>query len=178
MQMVSFDEQGMPGVGVKLDDYEVDKKIVRGRKKEGRKERGINVNTNKKKNGEQSQGNGDGDVVTTQTDELACLHAACISLDTPCCDDYDTSFSRVYFSRPGFFRHPLLPFRPFFSPVVARSFSLSRLSFDLLPGAGSCSLHAPPKSKICPLWLILPYQTPGTENSQTVTQKIHKQNTQ
>ncbi|GFW10471.1 hypothetical protein TNCV_892661 [Trichonephila clavipes] len=94
--------------------------------------------------------------------------------------DYDPSFSRVYFSRPRFFFDTLssLPFRPFFSPVVARSFSLSRLSFDLLPGAGSCSLHAPPKSKICPLWLILPYQTPGTENSQTVTQKIHKQNTQ
>ncbi|GFT82998.1 hypothetical protein TNCV_4641 [Trichonephila clavipes] len=67
--------------------------------------------------------------------------------------DYDTSFSRVYFSRPQLFRHPLssLPFRPFSSSVVARSFSLYRLSFDLLPGAGSCSLHAPPKSKICPL---------------------------
>ncbi|GFY32085.1 hypothetical protein TNCV_2622221 [Trichonephila clavipes] len=84
------------------------------------------------------------------------------------------------FHDPGFFRHrPFFsPVPTFFSPVVARSFSLSRLSFDLLPGAGSCSLHAPPKSKICPLWLILPYQTPGTENSQTVTQKIHKQNTQ
>ncbi|GFU55074.1 hypothetical protein TNCV_425811 [Trichonephila clavipes] len=93
--------------------------------------------------------------------------------------DYDTSFSPVHFSRPRLFSSPSL-----FSPVptfpllVARSFSLSRLSFDLLPGAGSCSLHAPPKSKVCPLWLILPYQTPGTENSQTVTQKIHKQNTQ
>ncbi|GFW14392.1 hypothetical protein TNCV_3328051 [Trichonephila clavipes] len=65
-----------------------------------------------------------------------------------------------------------------FSSVVARSSSLSRLLFDLLPGAGSSSLHAPPKSKICPLWLILPFQTPGTENSQTVKQKIHKQNTQ
>ncbi|GFU77680.1 hypothetical protein TNCV_3072391, partial [Trichonephila clavipes] len=66
----------------------------------------------------------------------------------------------------------------FFRSVVARSSSLSRLLFDLLPGAGSSSLHAPPKSKICPLWLILPFQTPGTENSQTVKQKIHKQNTQ
>ncbi|GFX90159.1 hypothetical protein TNCV_2712801 [Trichonephila clavipes] len=81
------------------------------------------------------------------------------------------------FHDAGFFRHPLLPFRPF-SPVVARSSSLSRLLFDLLPDAGSSSLHAPPKSKICPLWLILPFQTPGTENSQTVKQKIHKQNTQ
>ncbi|GFV01091.1 hypothetical protein TNCV_1010121 [Trichonephila clavipes] len=94
--------------------------------------------------------------------------------------DYDTSFSRVYFSRPLVFFATALssPVPTFFPSVVARSFSLYRLSFDLLPGAGSCSLHAPPKSKICPLWLILPYQTPGTENSQTVTQKIHKQNTQ
>ncbi|GFX46594.1 hypothetical protein TNCV_4550331 [Trichonephila clavipes] len=94
--------------------------------------------------------------------------------------DYDPSFSRVYFSRPLVFSSPplLLSRSDLFLPVVARSFSLSRLSFDLLPGAGSCSLYAPPKSKICPLWLILPYQTPGTENSQTVTQKIHKQNTQ
>ncbi|GFS56607.1 uncharacterized protein TNCV_1852761 [Trichonephila clavipes] len=46
------------------------------------------------------------------------------------------------FHDPGFFRHPLssLPFRPF-SPVVARSFSLYRLSFDQLPGAGSGSLQ-------------------------------------
>ncbi|GFW52316.1 hypothetical protein TNCV_2427631 [Trichonephila clavipes] len=97
--------------------------------------------------------------------------------------DYDTSSSRVFFSRPGFSsRHPSLPLSPVptfsLSSVVARSFSLYRLSFDLLPGVGSGSLHAPPKSKICPLWLILPYQTPGTENSQTVTQKIPKQNTQ
>ncbi|GFX27818.1 hypothetical protein TNCV_2614781 [Trichonephila clavipes] len=94
--------------------------------------------------------------------------------------DYDTSFSRVYFSRPRLFSSPSLfsPVPTFFSPVVARSSSLYRLLFDLLPGAGSSSLHSPPKSKICPLWLILPYQTPGTENSQTVTQKIHKQNTQ
>ncbi|GFT85923.1 hypothetical protein TNCV_3255711 [Trichonephila clavipes] len=90
--------------------------------------------------------------------------------------DYDTSFSRVYFSRPPAFFVTLSFVPTFFSSVVARSFSLYRLSFDLLPGAGSGSLHAPPKSKICPLWLILPYQTPGTENSQTVTQKIHKQN--
>ncbi|GFW89157.1 hypothetical protein TNCV_2685911 [Trichonephila clavipes] len=90
--------------------------------------------------------------------------------------DYDTSFSRVYFSPARLFPPPSLLFVPsFFSSVVARSFSLYRLSFDLLPGAGSCSLHAPPKSKICPLWLILPYQTPGTENSQTVTQKISPQ---
>ncbi|GFY27428.1 hypothetical protein TNCV_2070481 [Trichonephila clavipes] len=81
--------------------------------------------------------------------------------------DYDTSFSRVYFSPARLF--PSLLFSPvptFPSYVVARSFSLYRLSFDLFPGAGSCSLHAPPKSKICPLWMILPYQTPGTENSQ------------
>ncbi|GFV89180.1 hypothetical protein TNCV_4913791 [Trichonephila clavipes] len=87
--------------------------------------------------------------------------------------DYDTSFSRLYFSQPQFSSPPLS-----LSSVLARSFSLYRLSFDLLPGAGSGSLHAPPKSKICPLWLILPFQTPGTENSQTVKQKIHKQNTQ
>ncbi|GFW98433.1 hypothetical protein TNCV_4766601 [Trichonephila clavipes] len=94
--------------------------------------------------------------------------------------DYDTSFSRVYFSRRRLFPSPSLfsPVPPFFPSVVARSSSLSRLLFDMLPGAGSSSLHAPPKSKICPLWLILPFQTPGTENSQTVKQKIHKQNTQ
>ncbi|GFX57496.1 hypothetical protein TNCV_3051471 [Trichonephila clavipes] len=94
--------------------------------------------------------------------------------------DYDTSFRRVYFLPPLFPRHrsPLSPVPTFFSTVLARSFSLYRLSFDLLPGAGSSFLHAPPKSKICPLWLILPFQTPGTENSQTVKQKIHKQNTQ
>ncbi|GFX99375.1 hypothetical protein TNCV_1550391 [Trichonephila clavipes] len=92
--------------------------------------------------------------------------------------DYDTSFSRVYFSRPRLFRPPLPSFRPFSPPSLPDPFSLYRLSFDLLPGAGSSSLHAPPKSKICPLCLILPFQTPGTENSQTVKQKIHKQNTQ
>ncbi|GFX68223.1 hypothetical protein TNCV_1807771 [Trichonephila clavipes] len=82
------------------------------------------------------------------------------------------------FHDPGIFRPSLFSRSELFLPVVARSSSLSRLLFDLLPDAGSSSLHAPPKSKICPLWLILPYQTPGTENSQTVTQKIHKQNTQ
>ncbi|GFV98561.1 hypothetical protein TNCV_2099751 [Trichonephila clavipes] len=93
--------------------------------------------------------------------------------------DYDTSFSRVYISRPPLSSSPLSsPRSDLFSSVLARSFSLYRLSFDLLPGAGSGSLQAPPKSKICPLWLILPFQTPGTENSQTVKQKIHKQNTQ
>ncbi|GFX81825.1 hypothetical protein TNCV_2570251 [Trichonephila clavipes] len=97
--------------------------------------------------------------------------------------DYDTSFSRLYFSQPRFpsrYRSLSLslPRSDLFSSVLARSFSLYRLSFDLLPGAGSGSLHAPPKSKIWPLWLILPFQTPGTENSQTVKQKIHKQNTQ
>ncbi|GFV25769.1 hypothetical protein TNCV_3867391 [Trichonephila clavipes] len=94
--------------------------------------------------------------------------------------DYDTSFRRVYFSRPQFPRHRSLSLSrsDLFFPVLARSFSLYRLSFDLLPGAGSGSLHARPKSKICPLWLILPFQTPGTENSQTMKQKIHKQNTQ
>ncbi|GFX22855.1 hypothetical protein TNCV_2605971 [Trichonephila clavipes] len=94
--------------------------------------------------------------------------------------DYDTSFSRLYFSQPPVFFATALPLSPvptFFS-VLARSFSLYRLSFDMLPGAGSGSLHAPPKSEICPLWLILSFQTPGTENSQTEKQKIHKQNTQ
>ncbi|GFU65537.1 hypothetical protein TNCV_634601 [Trichonephila clavipes] len=84
--------------------------------------------------------------------------------------DYDTSFSRLYFSQPRFPSPPLslsLPRSDLFSLVLARSFSLYRLSFDLLPGAGSGSLHAPPKSKICPLWLVLPFQTKGTENSQT-----------
>ncbi|GFX76749.1 hypothetical protein TNCV_664561 [Trichonephila clavipes] len=97
--------------------------------------------------------------------------------------DYDTSVVQPYllFTTPGFFSPPAffsLPVPTSFLSVLARSSSLYRLSFDLLPGAGSGSLHAPPKSKICPLCLILPYQTPGTENSQTVTQKIHKQNTQ
>ncbi|GFU19844.1 hypothetical protein TNCV_4283711 [Trichonephila clavipes] len=69
--------------------------------------------------------------------------------------DYDTSISRLYFSQPRFSSPPFSlspPFRPF-SSILARSFSLYRLSFDLLPGAGSGSLHAPPKSKLCPLWL-------------------------
>ncbi|GFU55262.1 histone-lysine N-methyltransferase SETMAR [Trichonephila clavipes] len=83
------------------------------------------------------------------------------------------------FHQPGFFRHSLFsPVPTFFSPPSLPDPFLYRPSFDLLPGAGSGSLHAPPKSKICPLWLILPFQTPGTENSQTVKQKIHKQNTQ
>ncbi|GFV29030.1 hypothetical protein TNCV_720821 [Trichonephila clavipes] len=66
--------------------------------------------------------------------------------------DYDTSFSRVYFSRLQLFFVTLSSLRSdlFFPPVVARS-SLYRLSFDLYPGAGSSSLHAPPKSKILPL---------------------------
>ncbi|GFV30181.1 hypothetical protein TNCV_96581 [Trichonephila clavipes] len=83
--------------------------------------------------------------------------------------DYDTSFSRVYFSRPRLFSSPSLffPVPTFYPSVVARSFFLYRLSFDLLPDAGSGSLHAPPKSKMCPLWLILPFQAPGTENPQT-----------
>ncbi|GFX37510.1 hypothetical protein TNCV_4899401 [Trichonephila clavipes] len=82
--------------------------------------------------------------------------------------DYDTSFSRLYFSQPRFFSPPLSLLRSdLSSSVVARSFFLSRVLYDLLPGAGSSSLHAPSKSKICPLWLILPFQTPGTENSQT-----------
>ncbi|GFT66814.1 hypothetical protein TNCV_86991 [Trichonephila clavipes] len=57
--------------------------------------------------------------------------------------DYDTSFSRVYFSRPRLFSSPSLfsPVPTFFSSVVARSSSLYRLSFDMLPGAGSCSLQ-------------------------------------
>ncbi|GFT31857.1 hypothetical protein TNCV_2035841 [Trichonephila clavipes] len=50
--------------------------------------------------------------------------------------DYDTSFSRVYFSRPRFFRHSLLPRSDLFPSVVARSSSPSRLLFDLLPDAG------------------------------------------
>ncbi|GFX76244.1 uncharacterized protein TNCV_1233821 [Trichonephila clavipes] len=42
--------------------------------------------------------------------------------------------SRVYFSRPRLSSSPLsLSFRAFFSSVVARSSSLSRLLFDLLP---------------------------------------------
>ncbi|GFV29439.1 hypothetical protein TNCV_3399591 [Trichonephila clavipes] len=90
--------------------------------------------------------------------------------------DYDTSFSRLYFSQPRFSSPPLSSLSPvptsLLSSVVARSFFLSRVLFDLLSGAGSGSLHAPPKSKICPLWLILPFRTPGTE------EEIHKQNTQ
>ncbi|GFW70949.1 hypothetical protein TNCV_190401 [Trichonephila clavipes] len=83
------------------------------------------------------------------------------------------------FHDPGYLATALIsPVPTFSSSVLARSFSLYRLSFDLLPGADSGYLHAPPKSKICPLWLILPFQTPGTENSQTVKQKIHKPNTQ
>ncbi|GFW13736.1 hypothetical protein TNCV_2105601 [Trichonephila clavipes] len=68
------------------------------------------------------------------------------------------------FHNSGFLRHPLISRSELFSSVLARSFSLYRLLFDLLPGAGGSSLHAPPNSKICPLWLILPFQTPGTEN--------------
>ncbi|GFU73318.1 uncharacterized protein K02A2.6-like [Trichonephila clavipes] len=47
------------------------------------------------------------------------------------------------FHDPGFFSSPSLfsPVPTFFSSVVARSFSLYRISFDLLPGAGSCSLQ-------------------------------------
>ncbi|GFU25539.1 hypothetical protein TNCV_3621341 [Trichonephila clavipes] len=88
--------------------------------------------------------------------------------------DYDTSFSRVYFSPPRFFSTPASSVPTFFSSVVARSSSLSRLLFDLLPDAGSSSLHAPPKSKICPLWLIFHFRhqeqkttNRETENSQT-----------
>ncbi|GFV89826.1 uncharacterized protein TNCV_4690551 [Trichonephila clavipes] len=49
-------------------------------------------------------------------------------------------FCRLYFSQPRFFFATALspPFRPS-SSVLARSFSLYRLSFDLLPGAGSGS---------------------------------------
>ncbi|GFV79492.1 transposable element Tc3 transposase [Trichonephila clavipes] len=49
--------------------------------------------------------------------------------------DYDTSFSPVHFSRPRLFSSPSLfsVVPTFFSSLVARSFSLSRLSFDLLP---------------------------------------------
>ncbi|GFT84411.1 hypothetical protein TNCV_147931 [Trichonephila clavipes] len=98
----------------------------------------------------------------------------------------NTSSSRLFFIRPGFSRHRSL----FFPRSPSSLLSLPgpslyldllpgpSLYLDLLPGAGSRSLHSPPKSKICPLWLILPFQTPGTENSQTVKQKIHKQNTQ
>ncbi|GFV77576.1 uncharacterized protein TNCV_1071051 [Trichonephila clavipes] len=47
----------------------------------------------------------------------------------------------LLFTTPVFFvtLSSLVP--TFFSPVVARSSSLYRLSFDLLPGAGSCSLQ-------------------------------------
>ncbi|GFT10732.1 hypothetical protein TNCV_1944121 [Trichonephila clavipes] len=42
--------------------------------------------------------------------------------------DYDTSFSRVYFSRPRLFSSPVTSLVPTsFSSVVARSFSLSSL---------------------------------------------------
>ncbi|GFX36632.1 hypothetical protein TNCV_3537561 [Trichonephila clavipes] len=86
----------------------------------------------------------------------------------------------LLFTTPAFFRP-----RPFFSPVLT-FFSPRRCQIlfsisTLVRPVARCRqlfLHAPPKSKICPLWLILPYQTPGTENSQTVTQKIHKKNTQ
>ncbi|GFX96748.1 hypothetical protein TNCV_1647831 [Trichonephila clavipes] len=82
--------------------------------------------------------------------------------------DYKPS-SRSLFSVRSRFSATASPFFPRSDPSpVARSFPLYRVSFDLLPGAGSRSLHAPPKSKICPLWLILPFQTTGTENSQTV----------
>ncbi|GFX67918.1 hypothetical protein TNCV_1974191 [Trichonephila clavipes] len=95
--------------------------------------------------------------------------------------DYKPSSRRLSFIRPRFSRHRS-PFSPRSDPsLLCRCqilLSISCVSFDLLPGAGSRSLHAPPKGKTCPLWLILPFQTPGTENSQTVKQKIHKQNTQ
>ncbi|GFT63316.1 hypothetical protein TNCV_3646891 [Trichonephila clavipes] len=67
--------------------------------------------------------------------------------------DYDTSFSHLYFSPPQFSSPPLssLPRSELF-PLVLPDPSLYIVSsFDLLPGAGSGSLHAPPKSKICPL---------------------------
>ncbi|GFX01059.1 hypothetical protein TNCV_4580251 [Trichonephila clavipes] len=44
--------------------------------------------------------------------------------------DYDTSFSRVYFSPPPLFSTPASSVPTFFSSVVARSSSLYRLSFD------------------------------------------------
>ncbi|GFT44589.1 hypothetical protein TNCV_2808231 [Trichonephila clavipes] len=45
------------------------------------------------------------------------------------------------FHQPGFFRPSLLPRSDLSSSLVARSSSLSRLLFDLLPGAGSNSLQ-------------------------------------
>ncbi|GFQ66455.1 hypothetical protein TNCT_689401 [Trichonephila clavata] len=42
-----------------------------------------------------------------------------------------------------------------------------------LPGVGIRSLHTPPKSKISPLWLILPFRTKRT--SLIMKQKIYKQ---
>ncbi|GFT73235.1 hypothetical protein TNCV_459541 [Trichonephila clavipes] len=49
----------------------------------------------------------------------------------------------LLFTTPAFFvTLSLLSRFDLFSSVVARSFSLYRLSFDLLPGAGSCSLQA------------------------------------
>ncbi|GFU95832.1 hypothetical protein TNCV_2004641 [Trichonephila clavipes] len=58
------------------------------------------------------------------------------------------------FHDPGFvILSPLSLFRAF-SPSVSLPdplFLLSRLLFDSLPGAGSSSSHAPPKSEILPL---------------------------
>ncbi|GFU29216.1 hypothetical protein TNCV_278291 [Trichonephila clavipes] len=82
-------------------------------------------------------------------------------------------------ARPGTIR--LLFIRPRFSRHRSPFFPRSDLSPLSLPGpslyivcivrpVARCrhrSLHAPHKSKNCPLWLILPFQTPGTENSQT-----------
>ncbi|GFW96955.1 hypothetical protein TNCV_4801681 [Trichonephila clavipes] len=45
------------------------------------------------------------------------------------------------FHDPGFFDTPSSLVPTFFPSVVARSSSLSRLLFDLLPDAGSSSLH-------------------------------------
>ncbi|GFW09842.1 uncharacterized protein TNCV_4251711 [Trichonephila clavipes] len=87
--------------------------------------------------------------------------------------DYDTSFSRVYFSRPRLFSSPSLfyPVPTFLSSVVARSFSLYRLSFDLLPGwnpGGSHSgaqRHNNPEFRVGTNFRIIPEQYfSGVEN--------------
>ncbi|GFV11754.1 hypothetical protein TNCV_977431 [Trichonephila clavipes] len=83
--------------------------------------------------------------------------------------DYHTSSSRVYFSRPRLFlRRPFFsPVPTFFSPVVARSFSLSRLSFDLLPenltSLGSGTRSVPPSH--IEMYLDIEGKRPGLRES-------------
>ncbi|GFU84596.1 hypothetical protein TNCV_1526481 [Trichonephila clavipes] len=85
--------------------------------------------------------------------------------------DYRNHRPAVFPLSAHVFRATAPPFSPrFHTSLICRCqilHSISCVSFDMLPGACSRSLHAPPKSKICPLWLILPFQTPGTENRET-----------